>query len=284
MRLGAPIMRNCPDPDSWAAAHVELGYSAAYCPIGPDAADDVVRAYAKAAAAANIVIAETGAWSNPLSEDAATAAAARQKCIAMLALAERIGARCCVNIAGSCGRQWDGHDERNLMEQTFDRIVEVARSIIDAVRPTRTFFTLEPMPWMYPDSADSYLRLLRAIDRPAFGVHADPVNMVVSPRLYYENGAMIRDFFGRLGPHIRSCHAKDIVLDQKLTVHLSECCPGHGRLDYAAYLGELARLDADTPLMLEHMTTADDYVEGAAFIRRKADEAGLSFVTPSAAG
>ena len=48
------------------------------------------------------------------------------------------------------------------------------REIIDAVRPTRAFYTLEPMPWAYPDSVDSYLRLIAAIDRRAFGVHLDP--------------------------------------------------------------------------------------------------------------
>jgi len=47
---------------------------------------------------------EVGAWSNPLSRDAATAAAAMQKCKTSLSLADRIGSRCCVNIAGARGR------------------------------------------------------------------------------------------------------------------------------------------------------------------------------------
>jgi len=46
--------------------------------------------------------------------------------------------------------------------------------IIDAVQPTRTFYTLETMPWMYPDSPQSYLRLLQAVDRRQFAVHFAP--------------------------------------------------------------------------------------------------------------
>ena len=73
-------------------------------------------------------------------------------------MADEIGARCCVNIAGSRGAKWDGPHPADLTPETFDLIVQSVREIIDAVKPTRAFYTLETMPWMYPDSADSYLR------------------------------------------------------------------------------------------------------------------------------
>lgn len=36
------------------------------------------------------------------------------------------------------------------------------RQIVDAVKPKRTFYTLETMPWVIPDSPDSYLKLIEA--------------------------------------------------------------------------------------------------------------------------
>jgi hypothetical protein len=78
------------------------------------------------------------------------------------------------------------------------------------------------MPWMYPDSAENYLRLIHAIDRKRFAVHFDPVNLVNSPQRYYASGDLIRDFTHKLGPRIRSCHAKDIALSGRMTVHLDE--------------------------------------------------------------
>jgi sugar phosphate isomerase/epimerase len=267
MRLGGPVGAGGFDPDRWAAEVRRRGYGAVTFPLqGAGEAADAA-AYAAAARAADIVIAEVGAWSNPLSPDEATRRAALAFCQERLALADELGARCCVNIAGSRGQRWDGPHPDNLTPDTFALIVETVRAIIDAVQPRRTFYTLETMPWIYPDSADSYLHLLRAIDRTRFAVHLDPVNLVCSPQRYFANAALIRDCFAQLGPHIRSCHAKDIRLGDAMTVHLDEVRPGLGALDYAVYLAEMNKLDADTPLILEHLESEEDYALAAGHIR-----------------
>lgn len=275
MRLGGPIFYPYTDPDGWVAALKKAGYRAAYCPIDAAADETTIHAYVGAAARADVVIAEVGAWSNPLNADVTTSEAAIQKCQEQLALADRVGARCCVNISGSRGPVWDGPHPDNLTRDTFHLIVETTRTIIDAVKPTRTFYTLEPMPWMYPDSADSCLDLIRAIDRPQFGAHLDPVNVVCSPQRYFRNADLLREWFAKLGPYIKSCHAKDILLRDKLTVHLDEVCPGRGYLDYNTYLQELAKIDPDTPLMLEHMHQEQDYLAGASYIRSVANQIGI---------
>jgi sugar phosphate isomerase/epimerase len=149
------------------------------------------------------------------------------------------------------------------------------RAIIDDVKPTRTFYTLEAMPWMYPDSPDEYARLMEAVDRERFAVHLDPVNIVASPRLYYDNTSLLQECFSRLGPKIKSCHAKDIAFSQNLTVHLDEVRPGLGDLDYRTYLTELDRLDPDTPLMLEHLKTPEEYAAAAEHIRGIAREVAV---------
>jgi sugar phosphate isomerase/epimerase len=277
MRFGGPLLDKWDGPEDWARRVRELGFAAAYCPLGSEAGDGEVASYAAAAKRAGLVIAEVGAWSNPLSRDEPTRLAAVAKCKACLALAERIGARCCVNIAGSRGPSWHGPDAADLTDETFDMIVQVVREIIDAVRPTCTAYALETMPWLYPDSADSYLRLIAAIDRPGFAAHFDPENLVCSPQAYFRNGEIIRDFCRRLGPHIRSCHAKDVTLSNTLTVHLDEIRPGLGNLDYRTFLTELDKLDADTPLMMEHLATAADYALAAEHIRSVAAEAGVEF-------
>ena len=276
MRLGGPLFADCSDPERWIAALRSCGYSAAYCPVDDAAGDDVIRAYVDAAKAGAIVIAEVGAWSNPLApdEDARQEALSFNK--ARLDLADRIGARCCVNISGSRGERWDGPHPGNFTRDTFDLIVETVRAIIDAVKPTRTFYALETMPCMYPDSPDSYVDLMRAIDRPAFGVHLDPTNLVSSPRRYFGNGALIRECFAKLGPHIKSCHAKDVALDDNPIAHLSEVRPGLGGLDYATYLRELSRLPGDTPLMLEHLETGEEYRLAAGHIRSVAEKEGVA--------
>ncbi len=272
LRLGGPVFEKWQDPQGWVDAVRRLGYRAAYCPLGPGASDAEVRTYEDAARKADIVIAEVGAWSNPICRDEPARQAALEKCRTHLALADRIGARCCVNIAGSLSDTWDGPSARNFTQEAFDLIVQTTRSIIDAVKPTRTYYTLETMPWAYPDSADCYLRLVKAIDRKGFAVHLDPVNLVCSPQRYYGNADLIRECFEKLGPNIRSCHAKDILLQTKLTTHLDEVRPGTGGLDYAVFLKELSRFPG-TPLMLEHLPNAEEYQKAAEHVRTLA--AGL---------
>ncbi|HCU34558.1 MAG TPA: xylose isomerase [Armatimonadetes bacterium] len=276
MRFGAPVFSEYTGPDEWARAVRAAGYSAAYCPVGDDADADTIRAYEKAAADADIVIGEVGAWSNPLSPDEQIRRQALELCKRRLALADEIGARCCVNIAGSQGAKWDGNDPKNLSEEGFEAVVDCVRDIIDAVEPTRSFYALETMPNMYPDSVDAYVRLIEAIDRERFAVHFDPVNLVCGPRTYYHNAAMIHDFVERLGPRIRCCHGKDVIMHQRFITHIDEVPPGQGHLDYRTLLTELDRLeDRDVPLMLEHLSGADEYTAAAAYVRGVAAEAGV---------
>jgi len=275
MRLGGPTFGESDTPEKWIAQVQRQDYRAAYCPVTADQPADVIQAYEKAARAADIVIAEVGAWSNPLSKDEKTRLDAITFCEKQLALADTIGARCCVNITGSRGPKWDGPCAEDLTPATFDLIVETVRTIIDAVKPTRSFYAIETMPWMYPDSPDSYLQLLKTIDRPQLAVHLDPVNIVSSPQRFFNNAALIRECFAKLGPWIQSCHAKDIALGNKLTVHLDEVCPGLGGLDYRVYLTELAKLPADTTLMLEHLRTEVEYAQAATHIRNVAKGNGI---------
>jgi sugar phosphate isomerase/epimerase len=276
MRLGGPVFSKTIDPEEWVQQVKKAGYRAAYCPVPLGTPGDLVERFARVAQREDIVIAEVGAWCNPLSPDEAVRLAAVEKCKKSLELAETIGARCCVNIAGSCGLKWDGPHPNDLTPETFDRIVSVVQDIIDSVQPEKTWYTLETMPWMYPDSTDNYLALIRAIDRPGFAVHLDPVNLVSSPQRYFKNADLVQDFIRRLGAYIRSCHAKDIRLQDRLTVHLDEVRPGLGGLDYRVFLRELAILDVDMPLMIEHLHEEEEYRQAAGYLRGVGKELGIS--------
>jgi sugar phosphate isomerase/epimerase len=268
VRLGGPVFEKYNSPEEWILLLKKMGYRAAYCPVSVGTDLALIKAYQTAAAKNDIVIAEVGAWSNPIDPDQEKAGKAIEKCIDSLALADEIGANCCVNVSGSRNpKHWAGPHRDNLTEATFDLIVETSRKIIDAVKPKLTYFTLECMPWAYPDSVDSYLKLIKAIDRKQFGVHLDPVNLVVSPQIYYRNGEMISECFRKLGPQIKSCHAKDITLREDNSIpQLDEIIAGKGNLDYSVFLTELAKLK-DVPLVMEHLNSAEEYVQAASHIR-----------------
>ncbi|HYW44319.1 MAG TPA: TIM barrel protein [Bryobacteraceae bacterium] len=278
VRLGGPIFLRSEDPGELAREHRRLGYSAAYCPNA--AVNDAARIQAiqKAFTSENVVIAEVGAWKNMLDPDAAKRKANLEYVTERCALAEAVGARCCVDIAGSFNPDvWYGMHPKNLSKEFFDATVENCRHVIDAVKPKRTRFTIEMMPWNLPDGPDAYVDLIRGVSREAFAVHLDVCNVVNSPRRFYDTGEVIRECFRKLGRWITSCHAKDLQWTPEYNVHFLEVVPGRGVLDYRTYLSELAKLPVDAPLMLEHLKNAAEYDEGRAYIQRMAAEAGVTF-------
>src|SRR3954447_17051165 len=280
IRLGGPIFLQSEDPDALAREHRRLGYGAAYCPAVRTSDGDRIRAITKAYAAENVVIAEVGAWKNMLDPDAATRAQNLAYVTDRCAHAEAVGARCCVDIAGSYHPTvWYGPNPKNLSKEFLDATVENCRHVIDSVKPKRTKFTIEMMGWSLPDGPDAYLALIKAVDRGnAFGVHLDICNGINSPQRFYNNTAYIEECFRKLGPWIASCHAKDLQWITELNVHFLEVIPGRGQIDYRSYLRGLTQLSNDAPLMLEHLKTAEEYQEGAQYIRRVGAEIGIAFV------
>jgi len=278
IRLGGPIFLKSDDPAALAREHRRLGYSAAYCPMAKATDTDRVRAIEKAFAAENVVIAEVGAWKNMLDPDDQKRNENRRYVIDRMALAEAVGARCCVDIAGSYNPTvWYGPNPKNVSKEFFDATVENCRRIIDEIKPKRSKFSIEMMGWNLPDGPDSYLKLIRAVDRPAFGVHMDVCNGINSPDRFYHNADFIRECFHKLGKWIISCHAKDLQWVVELNVHFLEVVPGRGEVDYGTYLTELSKLPVEAPLMLEHLKSAEEYEEGKKYIQKIAAKNGVVF-------
>ena len=154
-----------------------MRYGAAYWPreivdCGSENAE--IDAFAQAAERHGLVIAEVGVWNNLLDADPRRQRENMEYAIGQLRLADRVGARCTINISGSRNPvHWDGPDARNLTEKTFDTIVDVTQQIIDTAKPRQAFYTVEPMPWLVPYDIPSQSRLIERVNRSRFVVHVD---------------------------------------------------------------------------------------------------------------
>jgi sugar phosphate isomerase/epimerase len=278
VRLGGPIFLKSDDPVELAREHRRLGYSAAYCPAAKAEDSARCRAIRDAFKAENVVIAEVGAWRNMLDPDTTKRTENLRYVTERLALAEAVGARCCVDIAGSYNpKVWYGAHPKNLSKEFFDATVENCRTVIDAIKPRATTFSIEMMPWSLPDGPDTYLKLIKAVDRPSFAVHMDICNGINSPERFYRNADFISDCFKKLGKWIVSCHAKDLAFIPEYNIHFKEVVPGRGEMDYATYLRELSKSPVDAPLMLEHLATPEEYTEGRDYIRSVGEKTGIAF-------
>ena len=274
MRIGADVgkVRNAQD---WALAHREREYGACIFPVADGADASETAEYARAAENAGLVIAEVGAWSNPLDPNPEKRRKALDYNIRRLQTAEEIGARCCVNISGSRHPEiWMAPHRNNLTEETFRQIVKNTREIIDAVRPARAFYTLETMPWCFPDSLEAYERLLTEVNRDAFAVHLDACNLTYSPRLFYGFADTVREAARRFGDKIKSVHLKDLHMKEDAgNVEITEVLAGTGELDLGALLRAVAPIGC--PVILEHLPDQAAYARAARHVKDLMSENGI---------
>ncbi|HZY50826.1 MAG TPA: sugar phosphate isomerase/epimerase [Devosia sp.] len=267
------------DPEAYVRQYVEEGYRAIYAPeLKPG--DPAIKALVKAVADAGLVIGEAGAWRNLVAHDEAKRRANLQYAVDTLAAADEMGVVACVAFHGTVGHAGDpwqlsdnydyGPHPDNLGEAGFQRMIDTARYVIDTVKPKRTRFSLEMVPWLITGTPQEYHRLILAVDRPQFAAHIDAANMITSPQFYFDTPRMLREGFALLAPYVVSAHAKDIVMQGgpgRISFHMDEVPPGEGMLDYRAYLRELNALGRDVPLMLEHFDKPE-YDRGRDHIRK----------------
>lgn len=275
MRLGGTLC--CSNPAEWEAKLVESSFRAITAPFTCDTPRNEISRLEKICEKHDVMIAEVGVWRNlfdPTEGEANLDYAVRQ-----LKLADELGIPCCVNIAGTdSAAGWDAADKSNFTARTYERIVSSVREIIDLAAPKHAFYTLEPMPWMIPDSPESCLQLMKDVDREQFAVHMDFVNMINCPRRFLDAEGFVDECFRTLAPYIKSTHLKDSRMDPlTLTTVLHECSPGEGGLDFVRILQTIDRyLPGDAPVLLEHMSTFEEYRRAYDYTAAKAKEAGVS--------
>ena len=271
MRIGGSVMKPYNSPKEWLALVKELGYEAVIFPLDSSADHQTRQDYLRCAKDNDLLIGEVGVWRNCMDKDPVKKEAHIRYAIRQLELAEEVGARCCVNIAGAWSALWDGYDPGHGTKAFYDEVVETTQRIIDAVKPSNTCFSLEPMPWMCPESPQEYLQMLRDVDREAFKVHLDFSNMINSLDRYRNASAFITECFTALGPHIRSIHAKDLLIDDHiLPLCIKEVPPGEGSIDLSLALRLAAQLEGDVPVFVEHLDTHEQYLAASAHMHRLA--------------
>lgn len=267
MRLGTSSPLQHVSAKDWAEKQTLLGCRAVVFPLSSDAPSEKIDEYVKEAKEHDLLIAEVGIWRNALSPDPDDRMAQRDYCVAQLKLADRIGARCAVNVAGAMGPRWDGHYKENFSTDTRSEIVKMVQEIIDRAEVKNTFFTLEPMPWMIPTGPEDYARLLEEVNRERFAVHMDIINMTNSMERYYQPEKLIDRCAELLGDKIRSCHIKDIHLKEEYTFQLQECAPGQGEFPLRYYVEKMNGIDSEMPVILEHLSNDREYVHYMKYLK-----------------
>ena len=271
MRLGTSSPLGHVSPEDWAQKQTALGCRTVVFPVQSNEPEKKIIAYKEAAEAAGLTIAEVGIWRNALSSDPDERKKNTDYCIEQLRLADFLGARCCVNVAGAFGERWDGPYRENYSDRARKETIQMVRQIIDTANVKNTYFTLEPMPWMIPTGPADYKRLLEEVERDRFAVHMDIINMTSSTDRYFHPEDLIDECVELLGDRIKSCHVKDVHLSGAYTAQLMECAPGEGEFPIRYYAEKMHAVDADMPMILEHLETDEQYITYMEYLKKILD-------------
>jgi sugar phosphate isomerase/epimerase len=266
MKLGVNFTPRHSSPQEWAEELLKMGVQATCFPVDYKAPVSTIDAYVAAARDYNIMIAEVGIWNSPLHPDKKLAQQALEVCEEQLRLAEYIKACCCVNVSGAAGPVWYGCYPENYSEAVYQRNIELVQYLCDKVKPKNTYFTLEVMQWMVPDSPKQYLKLIEEVNRQEFAVHMDVVNFINNPYLYTHFRELVDEAFSLLGSQTKSCHLKDCLMEEGTTVSIKEVSCGQGKMDLLYYLNKIDEVDPDMPVLLEHLNSRQEYEDALKYI------------------
>ena len=282
MRMGAPVFSAVRNSSAYVRKLNEKNYRAAYCPdyLVSSRQEREIRELKQALSDNDIVLAEVGAWCNPLSPDAEIAQQAKNYIIDRLHLAEALGAACCVNVIGSASTVfWYAPAAENYISTFRERCAEVYGAIIDAVRPTHTSLAFEVMPYCFLDCVEEYLNFLDLLDRSQAAVHLDLVNLIHDPRSLYDHRRIFEDAVVLLGGRCVSAHIKDIAIEVRPpNTRLNEVPMGQGEVDVKHMIQCLSRVPGDLPVLLEHLPDEAAYDGATRSFVRSAREAGIGLL------
>ena len=269
MRLGTSSPLNHTTADEWAKNQVELGCRVVVFPLSCNDPEEKIIEYKNAAEKNGLMIAEVGIWRNALSLVSEERKSNMDYCVNQLRLADFLNARCAVNVAGAFGPVWDGGYKENLTKDAWKKVVKMVQEIIDRANVKNTYFTLEPMPWMFPTGPREYLKLIDEVERDRFAVHMDIINMINSADRYFRPEEFVDECASLLGGKIRSCHIKDIHFKQKYTFQVEECAPGEGEFPIRYYVSKMNEIDPDMPMILEHLNSDEEYYRYLAYLEEE---------------
>jgi L-ribulose-5-phosphate 3-epimerase len=270
MRLGAMVPER--DHDKAIAAVRRLGLSGTGLILDeactPEQARDIGQRYA----AAGIALAQVGCYTNLECAPGAFRERQMERLKRTIALAAEAGSRCVVSGTGHMDREkqeavFAAHPD-NWSDKAMARLTESCAEAASAASGVGIAFCVECWSITTLNTPGKLAELVRRVGTQGFGILLDPVNLM-SLDTYFENSRVIRECFDLLGDAIRIVHAKDTLLvESSFTYHMSEAVPGDGILDYETLLRCMDTLqDAETPLVIEHLSEYSDIERARDYIR-----------------
>lgn len=147
---------------------------------------------------------------------------------------------------------WWPHPE-NHSAASEDRLVRSISEVLETAVPLGVGVVLETHATSTLDSAERIKRVIERTDPKHVTVNIDPANFVQDLRTAFDPAPMINHMFDILGEHCATVHVKDVYLEDRFVVHISETIAGTGIMDLDTVLRRTAALGPNAYAMVEHL-------------------------------
>ena len=168
---------------------------------------------------------------------------------------------------------WWPHPDNDSPE-TEARLVHSLREIASASEAHGIPIALECHVTTTLDSAESVKRVVEATQSNWVKVNMDPVNFISDLRTAHRTTGLVNHLFDVLGPYIAAAHIKDVYVEDRHVVHISETIPGDGIFDFDTFF---RRFEATLPEgfgFIEHLPESQ-IAQAQAFVTQKLKQLGI---------
>jgi len=213
----------------------------------------------------------TGYWQNLVTPDETARRDSVKVLQAALLLAGALGARAIDTGPGSMNP--DGPWFPHPANWTFDarrQLVKSLKECAPVAEDVGVYLSLEGHQLVTLSSAAVTKEILDEVGSPWVRCDFDSANWITLETVF-NTGAALDHMFDLLGGHIVSCHAKDIWVENKLTLHLQDGCPGKGLMDFKTLFLRMERLNPEYPVIAEGNSTEELPFVSEAFHRWAAE-------------
>ncbi len=199
----------------------------------------------------------TGYWQNLVTGDENLRRESVRTLQAALRLAGWLGARGIDTGPGSMSPHgpWAPHPE-NWTPLARRQLIRSLREAAFAAEDAGVYLSVEAHQTVTLESPEVTLDVLNAVDSPWVRLDYDSANWL-NLRTAWESGAAIDHHFDLLGDHVVSCHAKDVFVEPRLVIHISDGCAGRGLVDFRTLCRRMHQLSPDYPIIIEGAQTED---------------------------
>ncbi|MCA0453671.1 MAG: sugar phosphate isomerase/epimerase [Chloroflexi bacterium] len=207
----------------------------------------------------------TGYWQNLVTPDETARAESVKTVQAALRLASWLGARGIDTGPGSMNPAgpWFPHPY-NWSAEARRQLVKSLKECAAAAEDTDVYLSMEGHQLVTLESAEVTNEVLAEVDSPRVTSDYDSANWITRGEVF-DTASAVNRHFDVLGSRIISCHAKDIWIENRLSVHLQDGCPGQGNMDFHNLFRRMEALSSDFPVIVEGATSEEMPAVGKLF-------------------